>query len=107
MIDFDPTQGDEIAKRRPAVVVSSAAVGVLDLRIIVPITGWQQHYARQPWLVRIKNTQRNGLSKDSAADAFQVKSVAVSRFVRRLGMLTAEQLETITAAIALCIDYIP
>jgi mRNA interferase MazF len=106
-VDFDPTQGDEIAKRRPAAVISSDAVGILALRIIVPLTEWKARYAQQPWFVLIKATSLNGLSKDSAADAFQVKSVSTSRFRQRLGMLTAQQLDDITAATALCIDYNP
>ena len=104
-VNFDPTQGDEITKRRPAVVVSSDAIGILALRIIVPLTEWKGRYAQQPWLVRVKATPRNGLAKDSAGDAFQVKSVSTSRFHRRLGLLMEQELDDITAAIALCIDY--
>jgi mRNA interferase MazF len=106
-VDFDPTQGDEIAKRRPAAVISSDAVGILALRIIVPLTEWKGRYAQQPWFVLIKATSLNGLAKDSAADAFQVKSVSTNRFRQRLGLLTAQQLDDITAATALCIDYNP
>jgi mRNA interferase MazF len=45
----------------------------------------------------------NGLSKDSGADAFQTKSVSETRFVRRLGVLTAVQVDEIAEAIALCV----
>jgi hypothetical protein len=45
----------------------------------------------------------NGLSKDSGADAFQTKSVALSRFVRQLGVVTAAQLDDVASAIALCV----
>lgn len=105
LVDFDPTEGDEIAKRRPAAVISSDAIGILALRIIVPLTAWKARYAQQPWFVQVKATPQNGLAKDSAADAFQVKSVSTSRFGQRWGMLTAQQLDDITAAVALCIDY--
>jgi mRNA interferase MazF len=37
----DPSVGDEIGKTRPAVIVSSDEMGVLRLKIVVPITGWQ------------------------------------------------------------------
>ena len=46
------------------------------------------------WLVR---------SKDSGADAFQVKSVSETRFVRKLGEVTAAQIDDISSAIALCV----
>jgi len=35
----DPTIGDEIGKTRPAIIVSNDNVGVLRLKIVVPITG--------------------------------------------------------------------
>jgi mRNA interferase MazF len=37
-VEFDPSRGAEIRKRRPAVVVSINAVGKLPLRVVVPIT---------------------------------------------------------------------
>jgi mRNA interferase MazF len=41
LVNLDPTIGDEIQKLRPAIVVNRDALGVLALRVIVPITGWQ------------------------------------------------------------------
>jgi mRNA-degrading endonuclease toxin of MazEF toxin-antitoxin module len=45
----------------------------------------------------------NGLSKHSGADAFQTKSVALTRFVRQLGTVTAAQLDAVAASVALCV----
>ena len=100
---FDPSQGAEIGKTRPAVVVSVPSVGKLPLRIVVPVTEWKAKYATVPWLVYLRVAKRNGLNKDSAADAFQVKSVSVTRFVAKLGDLSADQIEEICAAVALCV----
>lgn len=100
---FDPTRGAEIGKTRPAVVVSLPSVGKLPLRIVVPITEWSSRWATVPWLVFLKKTERNGLVKDSAADCFQVKSVSLKRFESRIGFLTAEEIDQISAAIALCV----
>ncbi len=103
LIRFDPIEGAEIDKTRPAVVVNPSSVGRLPLRIVVPITTWQAKFAPVPWLVPIKRTQRSGLHRDSAADCYQVKSVSIGRFVTKLGNLSAEELEEISAAIALCV----
>jgi len=100
---FDPVQGSEVGKTRPAIVVNPASVGRLPLRIVVPVTGWAAKYATIPWLVYLKPSNRNGLSKDSAADCFQVKSVSVTRFVDKLGDVRADDIEEISAAIALCV----
>jgi mRNA interferase MazF len=103
LIRFDPIEGAEIDKTRPAVVVNLPSVGRLPLRIVVPLTSWQPKFATVPWLVHIKQSPRNGLHKESAADCYQVKSVSLKRFVTQLGDLRAEELEEVSAAIALCV----
>jgi mRNA interferase MazF len=102
-IRFDPAEGDEIKKVRTAVVLSENAVGRLRLKIVVPITEWKARYASYPWFVFLAPMHTNGLTKDSGADAFQVKSVSETRFVDRLGELTPAQLDDIANAIAICV----
>jgi mRNA interferase MazF len=103
LVDFDPSVGAEIRKVRPAVVVSLDAIGRLPLRLIVPVTDWKPHYASFPWFTELPADSMNGLIKDSGADAFQVKSVALTRFVRPLGIVSQAQLDRIAAAVALCV----
>lgn len=105
-VRFDPSIGAEIAKIRPAVVVNVSEIGVLPLRIVVPITEWKPRYAAFPWFIPLAATAQNGLSKPSGADAFQVKSLSVARFVRRLGSLTLAEVENVVAAIALCTGHV-
>jgi mRNA interferase MazF len=102
-VRFDPSLGDEIGKDRPAVVISDDAVGRLQLKIVVPITDWKPRYASMPWFVFLTPDGANGLSKDSGADAFQVKSLSTNRFLKHLGILTAQQIDDIVNAIAFCI----
>ncbi len=45
LTNLDPTIGPEIRKRRPSIIVSSDAVGVLPLRVIVPLTDWKERYS--------------------------------------------------------------
>jgi mRNA interferase MazF len=103
LIDFDPSVGAEIRKIRPAVVISLDSIGSLPLRLIVPVTEWKPRFSALPWFTELRADPLNGLFKDSGADAFQVKSVSVARFVRRLGIVTAMQLEQISSRIALCV----
>ena len=51
--DLDPARGDEIRKIRPVVILSDDSIGRLKLRIIVPITQWDDHFAIYPWMVRL------------------------------------------------------
>lgn len=82
-------------------------LGRLPLAIIVPLTEWKSHYTGFPWFVKVPATPTNGLTKESGADAFQVKSVSKHRFQRQLGALTGTQLDAIAAAIALLVGYNP
>ena len=104
-IRFDPSEGDEIQKIRPAVVMTAAGAGKMKLQIVVPITRWQSQFSRYFWMVQIPPDQQTGLNALSAADAFQVKSLPVNRFQRKIGTVTSDQLDEISAAIALCVGY--
>lgn len=105
LINLDPTIGAEIKKTRPAVIVNDDAIGVLPLRVIVPITDWKDRYTVAPWLVRLEPDTNNGLSKMSAADAFQVRSVAKERFVRQVGILSDRVMSEVTQALAIVLKF--
>jgi len=102
-VDFDPAVGAEIRKVRPALVMNVDLAGRLALRVVVPLTDWKPQYASYPWFVAIPADAGNGLTKDSGADTFQVKSISLHRFDRRLGSATAGQVDGAAAAIALCV----
>jgi len=104
-IRFDPSEGDEIQKIRPAVVMTARSAGRVQLHIVVPITGWKPQFGRYFWMIHLLSDVASGLQKESAADAFQVKSLSVNRFQRRLGSLADDTVEEVAAAIALCIGY--
>jgi len=103
-VRFDPSVGAEMQKVRPAVVLSPAYLGRLPLTIVVPITDWKPAFGQLSWLVLLLPTSTNGLTKPSAADAFQVKSVSEKRLLHRIGVLEPEQVADITAAVLLCIS---
>ena len=104
-IDFDPTRGAEIQKIRPAVVISSDAIGRLPLRMVVPITGWRPEWHGSLWHVRLDPDSTNGLAKASAVDILQIRGVDVVRFERKRGRLSAVALEEIVAAIVAVVEY--
>lgn len=79
------------------------SIGRLPLQLVVPITDWKPVYATYPWFVELTPNSANGLSKPSGGDAFQVKSVSETRFVRRLGRITEDQITEIAEAIAMCV----
>ena len=105
LVNFDPTVGAEIKKTRPAVVVSSDAVGKLPVKLIAPITDWKAYYKHNIWHIRIEPDSSNGLTKVSAVDALQLRGMDIQRFVRKLGRVSSTVMEEITAAIAAVVEY--
>jgi mRNA interferase MazF len=104
-VAFDPTLGEEIQKTRPAVIISRGSLGILALRVVVPLTGWRQEFATRPWMVRVPPTAANGLTKASAADALQVKSVSALRLRQSMGTMAADLLEQIVRAVGAVIEH--
>lgn len=104
LVRLDPTVGDEIGKTRPVAVVSDDEVGILRLKVIVPITAWNDLFSPLDWMVQLEPTSENGLAKLSAADAFQVRSVSQQRFVRQLGTLSETIMEEIAEALTIVLE---
>ena len=103
-MDFDPTKGAEIQKQRPSVVISSDSIGKLPLKLVVPVTAWNPAFEGNIWHVRLDPTPQNGLSKPSAVDALQVRSVSIDRFMGCRGRVTQQELEEIIQALAAVVE---
>jgi mRNA interferase MazF len=82
------------------VIVNDDELGILPLRVIVPLTDWKDRYSKAVWHIKIETDNTNNLTKTSSADCFQVRSVAKERFVRKLGEISDEKLFEIEAALA-------
>jgi len=98
-IMLDPTIGAEINKSRPALIVNVDALGKLPLKIIAPITDWKEQYINYPWMVKIIPTTYNCLTKTSAVDCFQLRSVSVDRFLSKIGYVEQEIIAQVQEAV--------
>lgn len=99
LVNLDPTIGSEIKKTRPAIIINSDLVGILPLKVVVPLTDWKDRYTSASWMVKIEPDNENGLSKPSAADALQIRSVSEKRLVKKLGALPPLQMVQIVQAV--------
>ena len=104
LVDFDPVKGDEIMKSRPAIVLSSDAIRPLKIKLVAPLTSWQEKFATCLWMVKIIADVSNGLERDSAADALQLRCVSYERFTSKLGVVPGLILDEITSAVAIVIE---
>jgi mRNA interferase MazF len=104
LVNFDPTIGKEIKKTRPAIVISSNAIGILPIKLVAPITDWKDWFAGNLWHVKIKPDETNGLSKESSVDVLQLRGVDTKRFIQKLGVVAPEKMPEITIAIVTVIE---
>lgn len=104
LISLDPTLGAEISKTRPAIIVNDDSVGILPLKVIVPVTEWKEKFALAAWIVCIEPDGENGLEKPSGADTFQIRSLSQERFVRKLGVLSETIMQRVNEALAIVLN---
>jgi len=104
LVDFEPSQGSEANKTRPAVVVSNDAAnraaqhsrhGVIT---VVPVTS---NVSRVLAFQVLIPAGQGGLRVDSKAQAEQVRAVAASRVGRQVGSLAAETMKQLDGALRL------
>lgn len=100
LVDFEPQRGDEICKARPAIVINLPFDQVFDVRLVVPVTGWQPAFDGRITKVKLLPSRANGLQKASAADVIQIRTASLLRFRRKLGMIEASVLDVIARSIA-------
>ena len=104
VVDLDPTRGAEADKRRPAVIVSNDGANTTAERLgrgvitVVPVTSNIERIYPFQVLLGAAST---GLSRDSKAQAEQVRSIAVERVGDRLGSLSPDLLASLDDALRL------
>ncbi|TBR58719.1 PemK family transcriptional regulator [Westiellopsis prolifica IICB1] len=104
LVNLDPTIGTEISKTRPSIIVNDNAIGILPLKVIVPITEWKERYTVRPWMVRLEPSTENNLIKTSAVDTFQIRSVSETRLVKKLGLLSNDEMELVSQALTIVLN---
>lgn len=107
MVDLDPVLGSEADKVRPAVIVSNNGANAAAERsgsgvlTVVPVTSNLTRV--YPFQVLLPAAQC-GLRRDSKAQAEQIRSVATVRIGHRVGILPADLLAQLDAALRLHLD---
>lgn len=103
LAELDPTVGAEAKKTRPVVIVARDASNRVVERnrygviTVVPLTSNTSRVLDFQALIPADGA--NGLGVDSKAQAEQLRSLDFGRFVKRVGILGAEQLSAVEDAV--------
>ena len=99
-VSLEEPQGHEIRGNRPAIII---AIHVeTDLTMVIPLTS-NSEAMRFPYTLEIKRTKENGLYVDSVALIFQLRSLSVHRFVKKIGVVDRTTMKRIKSLIR---DYL-
>jgi mRNA interferase MazF len=92
-VDFEPSRGGEIQKKRPAVIVSNdMANRHLNRLQVVPLTSNVSRLYPAEAIVALNGEPRKAI-------ASQLTTVSKERVLNRAGVLTAAELEQVSQAI--------
>lgn len=92
LADLGQRRGAEMQKLRPVLVMNGDIIRAEPVRLVAPITGWERERPRGFWLMPLEPSPTNGLTKPGVLDAMQTRSADLSRFRRKLGTVTADEL---------------
>ena len=104
LVDLAPARGSEADKQRPAVIVSNDGANATATRLgrgvvtVVPVTSNVERV--YPFQVLLE-AGATGLTRNSKAQAEQVRSVAVERIGRSVGFVPAQIMAQLDEALRL------
>ena len=99
LVNFDPTIGSEIKKTRPAVIVSGQPFNRLRRTLVVVPLSSAHDQTEFPLLIAIRSSGR-----PAVAVVDQVKVAAKKRFIRKLGMVSADEMAQIGDALSVVLS---
>ncbi|ECO3639482.1 type II toxin-antitoxin system PemK/MazF family toxin [Campylobacter jejuni] len=84
--DFEPQVGEEITKKRHALILSNNLFNSNQkLVFVVPLTTWQDKFYKGIWFLKIDKNATNNLNVDSAINCSQIKSFSKDRLIEKIG----------------------
>ncbi len=107
LVDLSPTRGQEIQKTRPVVVINTNLFSPIPLRIIIPITSWQEKFNTRPFMLKIDAAHDNKLIQNSAANILQITSISTERFIKKIGIISDNTIKQILALLLICTEFEP
>ena len=101
--DLDPTKGSEQAGRRPVVIISGDTMHqTLPIAIVVPLSSKLKAY---PASTLLRPNATNGLRKDTYALPFQIRTLANTRFRKKIGSVTQNELREILRGLFIVLTH--
>jgi len=103
LVDLNPLKGSEQKGLRPVVIVSGNAMNYnLSICIVCPISSKIKRYKG---CLILEKDDVNGLDSDSEIITFQIRTVSAERLIRKIGIITNEQMDIIRSGLIDILTY--
>jgi mRNA interferase MazF len=102
-VRFDPIEGSEIGKSRPAVVLQND-IGNRYAKTTI-VAAFTARVKGLPTLIEVAPTRANGLRGSCAVNLSHIRTVSQSRLVGRIGRLEDEYLPKIEMALLISLGF--
>ena len=86
------------------IVINDDAIDILPSRVIVSLTKWQDKFVDAIWLIKVEPNNENNLGRTTAVDAFQVYTIPTTRFIKKIGTVSVQELQHIKNAVKAIIN---
>jgi len=103
LANLNPGMGREQKGIRPIVIISGNVLNqYLDIVIALPITSTIKNYKGN---LILEPSKENGLDTSSEVITFQIRSISKKRLERKMGTITAKQLNTLKQGLDDILNY--
>lgn len=104
LVDLEPTNGSEIKKVRPCVVVSPNIINYHSRIIIIcAITHYDEEKSKSYYFIPISANNTTGLKKKSLINTMQVRTIDRIRVLKKLGKLSKSLESSVDYALTLAL----
>jgi len=104
LTNLEPARQGELGKqKRPSIIFqANEANEIIDTVTLIPLSSDTNQYNEIH--IFLKPTKANGLTKPSAAVCSHIYTVSKNRLIRKIGILSKQELEIVTRAVVLHLD---
>ena len=100
LVNLEPAKSTDIKEVKPCVLFSDDKVEDYSLKVIAPLTDFQEKFEIEPWVVKIVPDDNNNLVDVAAIDLFQIRLVEKEHFIKKTGSISDDDLFRVLEALS-------
>lgn len=100
LVNLEPVKSNDIKEVKPCVLFSDEKREDYSLKVIAPLTDFQEEFEIKPWVVKIVPDDNNNLVNVTAIDLFQIRVVEKEHFIKKTGSISDDDFFRVLEALS-------